>query len=464
MNFVSKSLLLTSVALCTGVYAEHGEDPADAYRQVTGTRVEIALPASFEPLGQGGGFVDPMAGLIVQASELPNPVEQILFTFHSKETHEQSGLTLISSEDRANGDYHGEYFLFRQKAGDHEVFKIIWAFGTDEQCAYVTGQAQANAPEEVRKQLQEYVDSARWSLDLDADPLADLPYEFTRMKEMKLGAKASTSAVFVPSASSVMGFEAPTQLKVVLDSGAQTLTLREYAESQLTGNDLFKKASVKTIEPIELDGLSGFEVYGSGLRADGSLFFSYDIVLQEGMRPIRIASLHGLADKDPMSYRLESMAMSFQRKRRSIEHERGRFSIEVPATWNAGQEEDEGIGVISLQLDAGMGLLVLQEPRAELPEIKSLRAYAEASSTLEDLGGRDFEPFAEIQIGSYRAVQSSFVADIEGNPHKILHTVFEDESNYFNVTLNCHAIAAKSSIPDLTAILNSFRLKGAESE
>ena len=464
MNFVSKSLLVACAALCTGAKHEYGEDPAVEYRQVPGTRVEVELPSSFEPLGQGGGFMDPATGHVVTASELPNPLEQLVYTFKAKETHEKSGLTLVSHERRDNGELRGEYFVFTQVAGETEFFKVLWVFGHDEGCAYVTGQAPAGLSKSARAALEGLVHTARWSLGLQIDPLANLPYEFTRMKDMRLSTTTTSSAVFVPQSATVEGFEAETQIQVVLCPPLRGMTLRKFAETQLTERESFKRVSASSIEPVEVDGLEGFEVHGSGITQQGHLFTSYDLVVMEGVRPIRICARYSPHDMDTYAPRLESMALSFQRKRRKVEHEKCDFTLEVPGTWNAGRSDPEELVVESQQIDSGMSMILLQESRADLPEVDSLRAYGELVSAFADLGGRDLEPFTELKVGGLDGLRSSYVVDLDGTAHKFIHAVFEGESNYYNLTLSCHAEAAKSSVPDLTAVLNSLREKGGESE
>ena len=264
MKYVALLVLTMAVTPLLSQDLNTYNEPSNQHQVVKGTRVAMIPPQGFQQGDNYKGFAnpeDPTTGIMVM--EIPGPIEEVSTGF-TEDLMAKRGMKLISKMKTRVAGRDGFLLEIEQEAQGSVFYKMLLVYGHDKGSVMVNGYALKGDPEAI-KQLQTAIHTTTEISAVNPDPRAALDYSVDE-------SPGNLQVVFVMGNSLVLNrdgktpTESPDKLVFLID--------KSYAKSWITdrpqfcinrlqmmpGSPVYNEE--KGVEPVEMDGLKGFELFG----------------------------------------------------------------------------------------------------------------------------------------------------------------------------------------------------------
>ena len=255
------------------------EKASEAHIQVPGTSVFLVPPPNFEPSEQFKGFQSPVDQTsMIMIMEIPGPFQEVSAGF-TEENLAPRGMKLQFREEVELYGYTGFWIDLEQEANGMVFSKHILVYGDSSQTTMINGVFLADSSwtgKHIRKSvLSTFIDT-----NVKEDPRNSLDYTID---------ESHTGFQFVSVVGNGMLFnrdgkiptESEDQANLVSDKSFQKLTIadrEQFCYARLAQYpDKYVPSDKWEIKEVEIDGLSGYELFAQ--RADSNPELAYQVIL-----------------------------------------------------------------------------------------------------------------------------------------------------------------------------------------
>ncbi|HVU86382.1 MAG TPA: hypothetical protein VHD36_03610 [Pirellulales bacterium] len=279
------------------------------------TSIRLSPPAGSVP-GEGfKGFQNPELGAVVEVVEMPRP---FVDTGLDAETFAKSGVTMKRRTDVKIGGRPAVLLALAQNANGTNINKWLLVFGNERQTFLVAAIFKPENAKELSPLLRACVLTAEFDKNAVRDQVAVLPFE---IKPVDPWAYAKQSGGFLtitpngefPPADATKGMLLVAMAPLPPNLGDR----RKLVEKRFLSIPVATDIKLETCEPVEIDGLEGFESIGTGAaKGTGAALCIFEVVLfeRDGQNHASISGVIGADDRDKGLKDLQAMAQSFKRK------------------------------------------------------------------------------------------------------------------------------------------------------
>ncbi|GMN07752.1 hypothetical protein MTsPCn5_31410 [Croceitalea sp. MTPC5] len=290
-----------------------GSRLTDAHVDVEGTKISMVPPKGFTKAANFAGFQQDESGSSIMVLDLPGPFSEVSKGF-TKEGLLTQGMTLIQLEEMTLNDSPAVLLTAEQDAYGNTYKKYILAFGTEKESILVNGTFIKDGPE-LDEPIKTALLSVVYHSEKEIDPFDTVDFEINTNGTGFLFAKGMMNALI---------FNRDGKIPSQSDDQANFIVGKAFSEILTGDKEQFALNRIKqlpiaieeivSIEPIEIDGMNGFEIVADGKdRKTGSLEKVYQVMLfTDNLYYILLAS--STADFDENIDLFKKMARTFKRK------------------------------------------------------------------------------------------------------------------------------------------------------
>lgn len=250
--------LLLTLAAPLGVFATQDKAPQRTF--VRGTKVQLVPPATWQAAPTFPGFFDKESSSSVMVTEIPAPFDKVKLGFTDKDELARRGMTLLSAEDRKQGEYDGVLVMLTQSTPNVTVNKVIWLFGTPKETVVVMGTVIAENKDKWFEATDACVRSSSWHPNHKHDPLEGLSFKLNDMQGLQLVTRFGDTLSF--SENGKIDTENTGKLLYTigpaLNSG-EIVDREGFVDLRIRGLP-FEILEVESKTELEIDGMEGYEV------------------------------------------------------------------------------------------------------------------------------------------------------------------------------------------------------------
>jgi len=250
--------LFLTLAAPLGVFATQGEAPQRAWAR--GTKVELIPPATWQAASTFPGYFHKESRSSVMVTEVPGPFEKVKLGFTDKGELKKQGMTLLSTEDRKQGEHEGVLVMLSQSTPNVTVNKVVWLFGTAKETVIVMGTVVAQHKDEWLKTTETCVRSSLWHPDRKLDPFEGLSFKLNDLQGLQLVTRFGDTLSFTEDGKADTDNTGKLLYSIgpALNSGE--IVDREAFVTQRIRSFPFEVLEVESKAELEVDGLEGYEV------------------------------------------------------------------------------------------------------------------------------------------------------------------------------------------------------------
>lgn len=233
------------------------------HRLITGTNLYLVPPQSFSPSSKFKGFQNPNDQTsMIMIIEMPGPFSEITKGFNAK-MFKSRGMDLISKKEIKISNYDGFFIALNQSAANVEFSKFLLVFGNESSSTMINGIFPKDSLE-LGLRIKESILSTYINSNLVANPRDALDYTLDENAgNLKFKAVIGNGILFNRD------LKTPTQSP----DKASLLTDKSFVNTEIKDQKMFCALRIKKypdnlslivdkgINPIEIDGLSGYELY-----------------------------------------------------------------------------------------------------------------------------------------------------------------------------------------------------------
>ena len=253
---------------------------------IRGTHVRLARPEGFGNGERFTGFQEDKTGASVVVLEFDGPYSEFAKGMNAEGLATQN-ITLEWRKEIKIGGRAGLLMAGRQDAGEIKFEKWMLIYGDNNRTFFIT----ANYPAAHSRDLSPRMYSCVLSAEVDEtggydprDPFADLRFRVTPIAPWRFASRAMDNLIFTQSGS-IPKPPNSDQGMFTVGSSVNELHLtdrKHFAEWRMHRSKIAEKLAIKSIQPIDVDGLSGYEIVGSGTdEGTGTPLCVYQTVLFE---------------------------------------------------------------------------------------------------------------------------------------------------------------------------------------
>ena len=416
--------------------------------EVPGTSLQMVPPPGFESAASFKGFQH-LSGSTIHVVEMDGPYTEIVGFNEDADRMKSRGMRLLSAELQPMGDLDGKLLRFSQETNGLRVEKWIWIFGTDQRTVMVVAQCPSNLAEAQLDSLKVAVLTTMWNPDQQVDLLEGLPFRLEDAGGLKLFSANMTNVVYSPS-----GQVDETGLEPLFVCGPSQGLYEgdpaEFAIQRLRQTRYHTRFKVTHIQPIEIDGLDGFELRASAMDTENDASKAiYQVVLYEGLSYWLIQGIVVAAQREQYIPVFTRMAKSFRRKQITIQSTGGNAELVVPSTWSTRSEIVEDAELSAFHIAGQIGVFLFSHPKSDFGSFEEF---------VENASGGMFgssQPSFTLQIPKLDGEAHVFDTKDEGDFYRL--ALVEGRDFFFVIAFTGPGHVAESAKPDFDRVLKSFR-------
>jgi hypothetical protein len=278
---------------------------------IMGTKCSMVLPKGFLFSGAIGGFINEEKGASIMVSELPIPYENLVNGFTVAELKRQ-GIVLKSKKTIDFQKSQATMYLLNQKINNRVFIKHMLLFAAGNQCIMVNG----IYPEEFRSiepQVKEALLSTRYNSKQKSNPLQSAPFV---LNIDGTGFKFTNflSGSYLYSIDGKMPTENPIFIVSKSIDFVQTEDQMKFAQERLMSLPGCASGVIKTLKPISVDSLGGYEIEAECKSDKGGTELIYQVILypEKGGYYLMVGKTKKGTEQYPEKFK--KLALRFRRK------------------------------------------------------------------------------------------------------------------------------------------------------
>lgn len=270
LNF---SLVIGQRDLTTEITSNH--DPID------GTKISMIPPEDFTKAVNFSGFQQDESGASIMVLDLPGPFSEVSKGF-TEEGLQSQGMTLNTIEELRFNGLPAFLLTVEQKAYGNTYKKHILTFGTEKESVIINGTFLAEMvtlSDPIKKSLL----TTFYNAELEIDPFSIVDFEVVTK---------GTKLLFTKSMSGSLIFSVDGKIPSETKDQTNFIISKAFSEQMIVGKKKFTLNRIEqlpieikkiiSIEPIEIDGLKGFEIIADARdKTNGDKKIVYQAMLFE---------------------------------------------------------------------------------------------------------------------------------------------------------------------------------------
>ncbi len=277
--------------------------------------VTLIQPAGFSKSDSFDGFGQPETKSSVVATKIPGPFAKVTGGF-AQAPMKARGWTLLSREEMKIDGLPAVLVHFEQPAAGTVFSKWVVAFGDESKTMLVTATLPKNDERELSERMKATVLSVKLDKGPAAEPGADLPFTLEASGDLKVAPGISRTLTFTRDG--VIPAKSPRDPLFIASAALNQVQVRDhktFADKHLRQTAQTKGLKVKSVKPITIDGLEGFESQAEAqdLRS-GTPLSVYHVILFPENSYIVMVGLVGREDQAKSLPAFKAMARSLTKK------------------------------------------------------------------------------------------------------------------------------------------------------
>lgn len=305
-----KSILLSCALLVTTLAFGQGEK----YKAIPGTKVRLIPPTGFSPSAKFPGFQHDKAGASIMVTELPAPLQTTTEGF-TADALQAKGMQLI---DKQAIDFQGGKATFikvSQQANGQTYLKQLLLFGDNRKTIMING-VYPETSKGLEKDIRAALVSTAYTEGGSADPLEASRFRIDVSGTPFRFAKNVTGSLLYTTDGEAPTKAADRAVIVVANSFSNVATAnrRQFCMDRLKKLPRGASLTAKSVTPINVPKLNGYEIVAEGKDASGKAQLVYQVMLFDEQGGYYL--LVGTASHNEESYltHFRTITQSFQLK------------------------------------------------------------------------------------------------------------------------------------------------------
>lgn len=278
-------LIPTIIGLLT-IFSSFGQTEinntkTEKHQQIIGTKFSLIPPTSFTPATNFQGFQQLNGGASILVMEIPGAFSETTKGFNQQGLKTQ-GVILKKKEDIQINGNKGLFLTTEQFAHGINYSKYILAFGNSKNTYIING----TFPKEINeldKDIRESMFSIIYESELVVDPLSASSFSIdTKNTKLKFGKNITGMLLYTVDGKVPTESNDKTSFIVGLSlANVQTVDKKLTALSRIKKMPYSNlKIDENKITEVEIDGISGYEIFGEGLdKPNGTKELVYQVML-----------------------------------------------------------------------------------------------------------------------------------------------------------------------------------------
>lgn len=286
----------------------------EKHQPVPGTSVSLVPPSGFSPAVRFAGFQNEKAGASIMVTELPAPLQATTEGF-TPSALQAKGMQLM---DRQSIDIAGgkaTYLLLSQQAQGQTYLKQILLFGDSRRTVMING-VYPEASKALEKEIRAALVSTAYLTGAHADPFAATKFRLNVSGTPFRFAKSVTSSL-IYTTDGEMPTRSPDKAAIVVANSHSTVapnSRRQFSLDRLKKLPRGASITPKTINPITVDKLSGYEIVGEGKDGNNQKQLVYQVMLFDAEGGYYLLVGTAIQNFDTHLAHFRSIAQTFQLK------------------------------------------------------------------------------------------------------------------------------------------------------
>lgn len=272
-----KSILLScSLLLTTFAFGQ-----TERHKPVPGTNVSLVPPTGFSPAARFAGFQNKKAGASIMVTELSAPLQATSEGF-TPGALQAKGMQLM---DKQSIDFAGgkaTYMLLSQQAQGQTYLKQVLLFGDSQKTVLING-VYPEASKALEKEIKAALVSTAYTEGRTADPAAAMKFRINVGGTPFRFAKNVTGSLIYNTDGEVPT-RAPDKAAIVVanaHSAVAPVNRRQFCLDRLKKLPRGASITAKSVTPITVEKLSGYEIVGEGKDGSNNKQLVYQVMLFE---------------------------------------------------------------------------------------------------------------------------------------------------------------------------------------
>ncbi len=277
----STTTAFLALAAAAGCSSETGppaasEVPLADLTLVEGTHVRMLPPSGALPADGFAGFEHLESATSVRVIEFGAPFREVASGFTDPKALADQGLSIETRESVPNGSFPGELLVGTQESTGLAANLVLWIFGAPGGTVLVQGTYVDDARAE---DLRTSVLSARWDAQVEVDPTAGLEFELATTEDLKLWQRLGDLLAYTLDGRPDVDSKGDPMF-MIGPGPALPIEDREAFVRERTRQLPLRSIEIESLEPIQVDGLDGFQVTVRALDpATGAARAAYQTIL-----------------------------------------------------------------------------------------------------------------------------------------------------------------------------------------
>lgn len=236
---------------------------APLLQSVTGTKVRLQPPESFQPAKQFSGFIEESKQATISVQEFPFSFSKMREVFERPEELQKRGITILEKETVQVAGKDAILLKVEQRLGSSDVLQWILMQGTDTESVFIKAGFLKENTAELSEPLKQSLLTSQWDPSTKPEKL-NLGYSLTPQGDLKLALEQRETQLY--SQQGKFPDENPRKPLFIVATSLNPVTVIDparYAEellSQLAKLQQIKQPQILKSAAIQIDGLSGYAI------------------------------------------------------------------------------------------------------------------------------------------------------------------------------------------------------------
>jgi hypothetical protein len=307
INLVGQRIGVTLVVLVLSLAFARAQERVS----IVGTKCSMIPPKEFVFSSSFSGFLNEEMGASIMVSELPIPYQALVNGFTAAELKKR-GMILKSKKTIDFQKSKATFYMLTQQVNDRIFVKQMLLFGVGSQSIMVNG-IYPEVYKSIEPQVKEALLSTRYNPKQKNNPLASAPYVLdVAGTELKFTNYLSGSYLYT------IDGKTPTSNPIFIVSKSidyvEPTNHMKYAEERLMALPGCATGIIKTMKPIVMDSLRGFETEAECKGENGHTNLIYQVILFQEQSGYFL--MVGKAKKETLNYpeTFKKLALRIKRK------------------------------------------------------------------------------------------------------------------------------------------------------
>lgn len=299
---------------CTLCFTLTAFAQTEKHKQVPGTNVSLVPPSGFSPAVRFAGFQNEKAGASIMVTELPAPLQATTEGFTTGAL-QAKGMQLRDKQsiDLAGGK--ATYLLLSQQAQGQTYLKQVLLFGDSQKTVMING-VYPEASKALEKDIKAALVSTAYTEGSSSDPLAAAKFRLQVSGTPFRIAKSVTGSLIYTTDGEVPT-KAPDKAALVVANSHSTIPVsgrRQFCLERLKKLPRGTSIAAKSISPITVDKLNGYEILGEGKDGNNQKQLVYQVMLFDAEGGYYLLVGTAIQNFDTHLAHFRSIAQTFQLK------------------------------------------------------------------------------------------------------------------------------------------------------